>query len=227
MRTIIVASFLVSVTLAQPSGPALDLVVIIDEQRGSPLGWPVARSLPQALALRPQDRIALITLRREPKLNSALDSDPKRLSPESPVLMGLPWKRRQPGSGGRIYDAIGLACTVFVGPLDTSRIRAVLLISEDRERGSKADSNRITSALQSSKASLFLLQDSFALPKPEWEFPYPAVYPVVSFPKTASVAPLVKQTGGRTEMSGQSSFSRIVETILELNTISSIALKQP
>ncbi|MBC8165980.1 MAG: hypothetical protein H7Y20_08915 [Bryobacteraceae bacterium] len=234
MRTVSAgASFLVSmfasnvIALAQPPAPPLDLVVIVDELRGAPLGWPVARSLPRELSLRPQDRIALIELKREPKLKAALDANPKRVSVESPLRIAPPLQRKQIGSGGRIHDAIVLGCMLFEKPRDPSRIRSLLLISEDRERGSKADSDRAMSALKSSKASLFLLRDSLNLPKPEWQLPYPAVYRSISFPKTVSVAPLVTQTGGRIEMSDQSSFSRIVETILELNAASSVAGKQP
>jgi len=172
------------------------------------------RSLPSELQLRPQDRIALIELKGEPSVKAPLASDSIRLPQEKPIRVGGLWSRRQRGSGGRIYDALIQACGIFPHPLEASRVRAILLISEDRERGSNADQARSLAALQKSKASLFLLRDSLRLPRPEWQVPPPGLG-TASYPQTESIEPLVTKTGGETAASDKRSLHAMIRAIQE------------
>lgn len=218
MRTTLAAAFLLwapvhGASTSEPF-PPVDLVVIIDQARGTHLGPSMPRSLPSELQLRPQDRIALIELKGEPRIKEPLASDSIHLPQEKPVRVGGLWSRPQRGSGGRIYDALIQACGVFPQPPEASRVRAILLISEDRERGSKADEAQVLASLQRSKASLFLLRDSVRLPRPEWQVSPPAL-PPVSYPQTESVEPLVTETGGETAASDKRSLHAMIRAIQE------------
>lgn len=90
-------------------------------------GSPRRRDLPEEVALRPQDRIAVVELLRRLKTRAASTAGAKRIASASvrPMSLAPSWRRKQHGSGGGIYDA-----------------------SAGRERGSKVEMNGVLSALR-------------------------------------------------------------------------------
>ena len=197
---------------AQPA--PLDLVIIVDKQRGTPTSDPAIRQLPATLTPRTQDRVALVFLDKKPKVRSPLDSSVKRLSQFNLIGVACPWQRGQTwGAGGRLYDALVLACALFPPTRDPHRQRAVLLLSEDRERGSKADDRQALAALRGAHASLFLLRDEYRVQQPPWQLPRRvSLQSPVSLP-TAPVEPLVQRTDGMTETSSTMSLTGFIEAI--------------
>jgi hypothetical protein len=123
-----------------------------------------------------------------------------------PIAVRFPWQRPELGTGGKLHDAILSAVRLFSKVPDTGRKRAVLLISDDRERGSRSTMTEAVAALRTAGPALFLLVEAHPMPQRRWEVRPPPHLPGRSYPQTYSVRPIVEQSGGSVETSARATF---------------------
>jgi VWFA-related protein len=113
---------------------------------------PIPPALRAAIAeLHPEDRIAVLRSHLSSKVEVPLTTDHKRAEA---VMLGAPSRSGPAGRGERLYDAVLAASELFPRPYAPGRRRAIVAITDDIERKSKATSDHLIEQLLETDATL-------------------------------------------------------------------------
>ena len=186
----------------------MDIVLVLDT---GPHGIEIARAVVQGARLAcsefdPGDRLAFITFASGVKLRfsfAARDGDLARRMERA--VDAAAWSRAL-----KVYDAVQAAVELFPGTPDLSRSRAVLLITNSLDQGSRAEPALIRQAARSKNVALFTVSVR------SWRGVYRERLPSDPAKLTAErMRPLAEATGGEArvcELSGyilRESFERM------------------
>jgi VWFA-related protein len=175
------------------------------------LGWGTPKEINEFMRglteavdeLRSGDRAAVFRTDSESEIDLPISEDREKV--RHALVFGD--RRYRAGYKGHLYDATRVATTLFAKPKDPARRRAIIVITDDIERGSKIKVDPLIEVLLEADATLNEIITAFpggsrqirTAGLPPWKGPLgipDVTHRIGSQPMGASLRPAVQATGG-------------------------------